>query len=155
MAMSEEDQDAHIKAIYYVMLPFVVLTIVALFVSILAWNSTSDFTADHNVNSIAWSLSVIQIVLALFALLLGVAAVFGFWAIRGAAVAAAKREARIYLDEKAAQTFGEAEKTRQNSEKVDKANIPDYVDEEEILAQAQEEESDNGDDGGSKASKSE
>lgn len=137
MAMSKNEHDAHIKAIYFILIPFVAISITALFVGLLAWNIASD--PDTEINAITISLSVIQVVLALFALMLGVAAIFGFWAIRGAAVASAKREARTYLDEKAATMFTEVGRTRQGSGPIEKPAIPDNMNQEDVLSQAEEE----------------
>ncbi|MEO3416133.1 hypothetical protein AAFO92_15890 [Roseovarius sp. CAU 1744] len=141
MALNENERDAHIKAIYYILLPFVVLTIVSLFVSIFTWNSMDG---HREVEAITWSLTVIEIVLALFAIMLGIVAIFGFWAIRGAAVASAKREARAYLDEKAAQMFQQVAKTQQLDGSVEKPDIPEGVDETDVISKAQEEQSDDG-----------
>lgn len=137
MAMNENERDAHIRAIYFILLPFVALSIVSLFVGLLAWNVASE--PDTEINAITISLSVIQVVLALFAIMLGVAAIFGFWAIRGAAVASAKREARAYLDEKAAKMFEEVARTRQANGRIEKPDIPDNIDQEDVLSQAEEE----------------
>lgn len=137
MAMSENERDAHIRAIYFILLPFAAISIVGLFVGLLAWNLASEPNAE--ISAITISLSVIQVVLALFALMLGVAAIFGFWAIRGAAVASAKREARSYLDDKAASMFGEVLRTKQTNVGIEKPDLPDDMDEEDVLSKAEEE----------------
>ena len=137
MAMSKNEQDAHIKAIYHILLPFVVVSIVALFVGILSWNAASD--PYNEISAITISLSVIQVVLALFAIMIGVAAISGFWAIRGAAVAAAKNEARQYLDTKAADMFKEVSRTKQVNSHIEKPDIPDHLDKDEVMSQAEEE----------------
>ena len=77
--------------------------------------------------------------------MLGVVAIFGFWAIRGAAVASAKREARIYLDEKAGALFQEVKATRQSSDEIEEPDIPAGVDEDDVLSKAEEEQTDDGD----------
>lgn len=136
MAMSKNEQDAHIKAIYFILLPFVALSIVGLFVGLLAWNVASG--PGTEINAITISLSVLQVVLALFAIMLGVAAIFGFWAIRGAAVASAKREARSYLDEKAASMFDEVARTRQANSHIEKPDIPNNMNQDAVLSQARE-----------------
>ncbi|MFW2545672.1 hypothetical protein ACN2XU_23880 [Primorskyibacter sp. 2E107] len=135
--MSENERDAHIRAIYFILLPFVALSIIGLFVGLLAWNVASE--PDTEINAITISLSVIQVVLALFAFMLGVAAIFGFWAIRGAAVASAKREARAYLDEKAASMFEAVARTKQTNGRIEKPYLPDNMNQEEVLSQAEEE----------------
>jgi hypothetical protein len=135
--MSDNERDAHIRAIYSILIPIAILVFVSLFVSILSWNSIPG--PERNNDAISWSLSVLQIVLALFAIMLGVVAVFGFWSIRGAAVASAKREARIYLDEKAASMFENARNTRGDSGRTESPKIPTSMNEKEVLALAEEE----------------
>ena len=77
-------------AVYFIPLPL--LSIVGHFVGLLAWNVASE--PDTDINAITISLSVIQVVLALLALMLWVVATIGFWVIRGAAVASAKGKPR-------------------------------------------------------------
>jgi uncharacterized BrkB/YihY/UPF0761 family membrane protein len=134
MSWSDNERDAHITAIYHVLFPVALLTLVSFFLGLLAYNVASD--PKQNVDAITWSLTVIEIVLALFAIMLGVVAIFGFWAVRGAAIASAKREARTYLDEKAGQMFEEVLRTRQTNGRVEKPVIPDYMDETIILKDA-------------------
>ena len=141
MSMNDNDRDAHIKAIYYILIPFACLTIITLFVSIFTWNA---LPGERNVDAITWSLTLIEVVLALFAIMLGIVAIFGFWAIRGAAVASAKREARFYLDEKAGALFQEVANTRQPNADREQPDIPDNLNEIDVLSAAQEDQRDDG-----------
>ena len=135
MSWNDNDRDARIHALTYVVGAFVCLSIVGLFVSLLAFNMTDQ---HHDTDAIAISLTALEVVLALFAIMLGVVAIFGFWAVRGAAVAAAKREARVYLEEKAAGLFEEAAKTRQSGP-AQKPVLPADLDTDDILEAATEE----------------
>ncbi len=142
MALRENERDAHIKAIYYILIPFAAISIIGLFVGLAAFNMRS---APHDMDAITISLTVIEIVLAIFAIMLGIVAIFGFWAVRGAAVAAAKREAKSYLDLKATEMFAEVAKTRQNQpNQKEAADIPSDLNQDEVLNKATEATSDDG-----------
>ena len=140
MSWSDSERDTRIRALYFVVGAFILLSIFSLFFGLLAYNLTD---ATHDTDAIAISLTTIEVVLALFAIMLGIVAAFGFWAIRGAAVTAAKQEARLYLDEKAREMFEEASKTRQHQEK-DEPNLPDTLDTDAIIESATEEGKDDG-----------
>lgn len=75
--MSERDdsQDARILALQVMVGFCLLLTVLSLFISLLMWNMLPSGVEG---NSIAYSLTVLEIVLAIFAFILGVAAVFGF-----------------------------------------------------------------------------
>lgn len=135
--MSPDEQEAHIRAIYWILIPFSLVAIVGFFLGLLAFNVSSD--PSKQIDAITISLSVLQVLLAIFALMLGIVAIFGFWAIRGAAVASAKREARDYLDAKAGAMIVETAKVKQGNGRVEKPDIPHDINEDDVLAQAKEE----------------
>lgn len=110
---ADEKHDAHIRTLYCILIPFAALSIVGFFIALLSWNSLSD--PDNHANAITWSLSVLQIVLAIFAIILGIGALFGFWLLREAAITSAEREAREYLDRKAGELL-----SRSGSQGTDK-----------------------------------
>jgi hypothetical protein len=136
---NDKDRDWHIKGIYYVALPLFLWVVLVAFLAVLAINTSE---AGPDPNALTWSLTVLEIVLALFATTLGVVAVFGYWAVRGAAVAAAKKEARLYLDQKAADLFSDVIALRQNAETDEEPEIPDTLDENSVMSRAREERSD-------------
>ncbi|MEO9900349.1 MULTISPECIES: hypothetical protein [Alphaproteobacteria] len=75
----------------------------------LSWNfQVTD--GKPNADVLAVSLTAIEVVLAVLAIILGAGAFFGFWMIREAAIAAAQREARQVIEEKAGAMFGEVTK---------------------------------------------
>lgn len=84
------DTGAKILALQVLLSFALVLSVLSLFLSLLTWNMLPSGVEG---NSIAYSLTVLEIVLAVFAFILGVAAVFGFWTIREAAMGAARRAA--------------------------------------------------------------
>lgn len=90
MSSKDSDQDARILASEVTLAFTLGSSIVSLLISLLMWNMLPSGVEG---NSIAYSLTVLEIVLAVFAFILGVAAVFGFWTIREAAMGAARQAA--------------------------------------------------------------
>lgn len=134
---ADEKHDAHIRTLYCILIPFAALSIVGFFIALLSWNSLSD--PDNHANAITWSLSVLQIVLAIFAIILGIGALFGFWLLREAAITSAEREAREYLDRKAGELFEQVWLTRDGQGKIERPELPLGLNEAEVLSQAEEE----------------
>jgi len=96
---------------------------------LLVWN-TSPAANKPDLNILAVSITAVQIVLGALTIMLGVGAFFGFWMIKESAIAAAQREARNVINEKAAEMFGQVAKARGETEEprvgeIDEAAILD------------------------------
>lgn len=135
--MKIDEVSAHIQALYCTLVPTFVIAIVGLFVGLLAWNSMSSL--ESNTDAIAWSLSALQIVLAVFAIMLAVGAVVGFWTIRSAALDAARNEARRYMEKHAPELLEAFKGNGGSPTETSKPSLPENLNEEAILKEAKEE----------------
>ena len=98
----------------------------------------------HNIDTFAISLTFIEIVLSVLAIILGLGAFGGFWLIRQAAEDSAAKEARRYLDASAKDLFYEVARTQsgqtRETERHSSSNpdIPDGLNQDEVLKGAKE-----------------
>ena len=78
---------------------------------IFLWNLRQVPDQD-DISELAISLTVLEIMLAALAIILGLGAFFGFWMIRDAAISQARSEAREYMEKNAADLIDAASKTK-------------------------------------------
>jgi len=97
------------------------------------------------IDTLAISLTFIEIVLSVLAIILGLGGFVGFWMVRQAAIDSAAIEARRYLNENARKAFSAASTARAgnmsnssgNSEQT-QPDIPSGIDEDNMIKEAEE-----------------
>lgn len=82
-------------------------------------------------------LDIVSLVLGIFGLVIGIVAICGFWMIRGAAIGAAKAEAKKVVYDVAPEMFSQIEKLNGSFDKKAQVTLPE-TQQEEILGQATE-----------------
>ncbi len=103
--MSDDRRDGRISTNTVIALIALVLSVVSFFLILLLWNSNPQ---DVEVDTLSFSITVLETVLGVLAVLLAFGAFAGFWMIRTSAVEAAREEARRKIDEMAPELIKEA-----------------------------------------------
>lgn len=141
--MPRKNSNPEIFAIKVILGTVFIISFVAFGFSLASFNLNGG-TSDK-VDTFAISLTFVEIVLSVLAIILGLGGFIGFWMVRQAAIDSAATEARRYLDENAAGTFSATEKIRAgkisdsggNSEQT-QPDIPYGIDADNMIRDAEE-----------------
>lgn len=118
--MNNDKRDGRIGVNFTLSVIGTVLGIINLALILLLWNSGPQ---DIDVNVLAISITALEVVLGILAVLLGIGAFAGFWMIRTSAVEAAREEARRKVDELAPVLIEQARRaTEGGSGKMESSN---------------------------------
>lgn len=111
------------------------VALIAFGFSLASWNVSNQ--QNSNIDTLAISLTAIEIVLSVLAIILGLGAIGGFWLVRQAAIDSAAREARRYIEDNAANLFDETSRTKTGNI-AQQPNIPANLDQASVLNGAEE-----------------